>query len=198
MLYFNLFPRTGSSFLATLCSNVLRTEIAVIREPDRYKDHINQVVLFRNPYDTISSLIERTRNQGFLENENISWTNGIEQEIEYRNDDYIRFIDLAIENFSNLHTGVFEDVMQNPVDFLKTAGSRFDIKIIENQNPIDIALDSLQGMHVEGKSINFGHYIREKNENRLLIEQAVKNAECLKKSFEKYQIFAGMVKNDSN
>lgn len=198
MLYFNLFPRTGGSFLANLCSNVIQTEIAVIREPEKYKENINQVVVFRNPYNAISSLIDRARYQNFLKNKNSSWTNGIEKEIESRNDEYIRFIDLAIENFLNLHTGIFENVMENPIDFLKAAANRFDLKIKERSDALDFAVESLNSFHSAGQPIDYGHYVREKDSNRLLIEETVKNAECLKKSFDRYKIFAEMVKNDSN
>lgn len=197
MIYFNLFPRTGSSFMATLCKHVLDSEITVIREPEKYKDNINQVVIFRNPYNTISSLIDRSRYHSFLKDENTSWTAGIDEEIKSRNHEYIKFIDLAIENFSNLQTGIFEDVIANPIDFLKKTGKRFDLNIIERPNPIETALEELKNMHSQGEDINYGHYVREKDKNRLQVEEAVRSSEFLKKSFEKYQIFAEMVKTSN-
>lgn len=198
MIYFNLFPRTGSAFFANLSQEVLKTSRLVIREPERYKDNINQVVVFRNPYDTISSVIDRTRHSAALRENNMYFADQVEKDIEYHNLEYLKFINLAIENFSNLHTGIFEDVMQDPVSFLKAAGNRFNIEISENPNAVEKAINLLKTKHTSEAARDFGHYIRPKDETRLLIEGNVDKAQCLKESFEKYKIFAGMVENDLN
>jgi len=193
MIYFNLFPRCGSAFLATLSSYILDSEVKVIREPDKYKDKINQIVVFRDPFKTLSSVIERSRYTSFLQNKSISWTSGLDQEIEYHNKEYIRFIDLALDNFSNLYCGVFDQVMTDPVSFLKKAGTTFNLKTFDNVDAVEMTISTLKNRHKSDSPTDYGHYLRDKDMNRLLIEESVTGSKCLDESFDKYKRFVEMV-----
>jgi hypothetical protein len=163
-----------------------------------------QAVFFRNPYDSISSAIVKARvDTGLLFNQNE--IENIDATIEWYGKEYLEAIKEAKVNHSNIYLGRSEDMMNDPISTITDIALFFNFKLqneqISNNNQIlkeikqrmldteKTRVDRFGATIVENLMTDHdGHMPREKDNNRIIIDKIVKDADLdiLKECYNEY------------
>lgn len=136
-----------------------------------------QIVLLRNPYDSIASGAERwldTSNHKPFKGQklyNISDVDGVKDQISCEANRYFEFLDGA-EKFDYIKFVTFETLTQNPSLFIEIVKKYFDID--DSITKLDVTHDKIQSVFTDLVKNGEGNRIpRDKSESRDLIDKWV-------------------------
>jgi hypothetical protein len=202
---FNSPPRSGNIFFTYLFYLFIRGNAIKTLDIKKYSDKSQkQAVFFRNPYDSISSTIVKSRfdcglsfNEGDIDEIHIT--------IETYAKEYLEAIKEAKLNFANIYTGKSEDIMKDPVGKIKDIALFFGLTIKDKQDwTNDQVLKEIERLMFETKKIRVdksgnkiqeslmtdhdGHMPREKIKERVLVDNLIKglDLEVLAECYNEY------------
>ena len=168
---------SGNTFAMYLLNKTLNCQIESLSHESRdLNKNGNQVFLLRNPYDCISSAIERhldTVNTDSLEDEiiNINNIDDLVNEMNLYTNEYYSFLKKA-KNKKILFSSTFEFLTLNPIGFVKKASKFFDIEIDHSHLNSNLSLEIFDGIK---KSKLANRAPRDKTESRNKIDDLVRN-----------------------
>jgi hypothetical protein len=191
---FNSPPRSGNVFCTYLFHLFIRGNASKTLDIKKYSDKSQkQAVFFRNPYDSISSTIIKSRiDCGLSFNEED--LDEINYTIEVYAKEYLEAIKESKLNFSNIYTGKSEDMMKDPIGTIKNIALFFDLKLKNKQGlDNDQVLKEIERLMFETKKTRVdksgnkiqeslmtdhdGHMPREKIKERVLVDNIIKGLE---------------------
>lgn len=168
---------SGNTFAIYLLNKTLNCEIGRISHESRdLNEDENLAFLLRNPYDCISSAIERgldTVNTDSLEDQiiNIDNIDDLVNEMNLYTNEYYNFLKKA-KNKKILFSSTFEFLTLNPIGFVKKASKFFDIEIDHSHLNSTLSLEIFDGIR---KSKLANRAPRDKTESRNKIDDLVRN-----------------------
>jgi len=191
---FNSPPRSGNVFFTYLFHLFIRGNAIKTLDITKYSDKSQkQAVFFRNPYDSISSTVVKSRFDCEL-----SFNEDDLDEIRYSIETYAKGYLEAIKesklHFSNIYTGKSEDMMKDPVGTIKDIALFFSLTLDNRQGlDNDQVLKEIERLMFETKKIRVdksgnkiqeslmtdhdGHMPREKIKERVLVDNFIKGLE---------------------
>lgn len=196
-LVFNSFYRSGNIFLFLLSRRMVHYNVGAQHEPSLFLDlDVRNVVMFRNPYDCIASVIVKRRVDFGTSLPEFLESGEIENDIISAAKEYINYIKETEKNFNNIYVGNFETMIKDPIGEIKKICKFFKLSIKTdfnyNMNKIysEIEKEMYESPGPAG-SINLmtdhdGHLPREKTKERLRVEEYVKNSSIVKECYDLY------------
>lgn len=197
-LIFNSYYRSANVFLSFLSNRLGNFSSTTNHDPEIYSDKTKkQVVMFRNPYDCIPSLIVKRRVDSDVQLPTFSNPFGVEIDITRAAQEYIYYTEKAKENFDNIYVGHFETMIKDPIYEIKKIAKFFNLQVATiNSSFEEIYEEIRQSMLSQPGPVNAenlltshdGHMPREKTEERLAVEQYVKNCDLsiMKECYDAY------------
>jgi hypothetical protein len=190
-LIVNAYPRSGSVFFAKFLQEyrpdiMYLTSMHVPHIIDN--KHLNSVVIFRDPYECMSSHLYMMVNPfdaDIFDIDNKPLINSIEKNISQ----YDAYIDIFLENTDKrfIYGVLFDKMTSDPhnvaIDIFKKFNLEYD-RTIHNSS-VEVESNLIQNNEMDDKG---GHMPRPKTKERLVIENFVSTLDILKNSFEKYKI----------
>jgi hypothetical protein len=191
---FNSPPRSGNVFFACLFRLLIHGEASKALDITKYSDKSQkQAVFFRNPYDSISSAVVKSRFDCEL-SFNEEDLDEIRYTIEAYAKDYLKVIKESKLHFSNIYTGKSEDMLKDPVGTIEDIALFFGITIKDKQDwTNDQVLKEIERIMFETKKIRVdksgnkiqeslmtdhdGHMPREKIKERVLVDNFIRGLE---------------------
>jgi hypothetical protein len=202
---FNSPPRSGNVFLTYLFSMFVDEPVNKCLEIKRYSDKTEkQAAFFRNPYDSIPSMIIKSRVEwgGPVGVDNIG---DLQNSISIFAKEYLEAIKEAKANASNIYIGKSEDMMNDPIGTIADIALFFDFEVhnkqISNNNQIVEEIKNkmlnTERARVDKDGITIvenlmtshdGHLPREKTEQRVFLDELIKklNLDIVTQCYEEY------------
>ena len=185
MITINSYQRSGNVFFSLSIYSLTGISVRALHDSNLYYDHLTpQVAIFRNPVDAISSKIYKDLDEHILNNTNhMSELDIIQRELKFDVEEYKKYVIDAMSNKKNLVIISFNDIkFDSDVISLKVL-SHFKIKLREKK-----VGKSMKELMTDEKLVDkySGHLPREKDENRLLIEEIVRDSEDIKEAIDAY------------
>lgn len=202
---FNSPPRSGNVFCVYLFDIFINSNVSKCLDIKKYSDlSQKQAAFFRNPYDSISSTIIKSRFDCEL-SFNETDIDEIYYSIGVYAKEYLEAIKESKINFLNIYTGKSEDMMKDPVGTIKDIALFFDFKLKDrpglNNNQV---LEKIEKLMFETKKTRVdqsgqriqeslmtdhdGHMPREKIKERVLMDNIIKNmkSEVITECYNEY------------
>jgi hypothetical protein len=191
---FNSPPRSGNVFCTYLFSIFIHGDVNKCLDIAKYSDKSQkQVAFFRNPYNSISSTVVKTRIDCAL-SLNEEDLNQIKYDIEFYAKQYLEAIKESKLYFSNIYTGKSEDMMKDPVRTIKDIALFFGLATKDKQDwTNDQVLRQIENLMFETKKIRVdksgnkieeslmtdhdGHMPRDKIKERVLVDNIIRGLE---------------------
>jgi hypothetical protein len=192
MFLFNSTPRSGNVFCTYLFSIFINSNVNKCLDITKYSDKSQkQAVFFRNPYDSISSTVVKSRVDCEL-SFNEEDMDEINYSIEVYAKEYLEAIKESKLNFLNIYTGKSEDMMKDPVGTIKDIALFFDLKLKDKPGLDNIQVfEKIKKLMFESKKTRIdksgnkiqeslmtdhdGHMPRDKTKERILVDNFIKD-----------------------
>lgn len=189
-LVVNAFPRSGSVFFASALNmikiqgDVMMASLHIPHIIDN--DRINTAVILRNPYDALSS-------HSYMRYIQSSKKFKVEEEsesIKFHLDDYMEYIKYVKENKNKefLYVVDFDKMIKDPmgeiISLCHKFGFTYQNKIINNQTILSEVKNNLSRNSLMDDAQ--GHMPREKNEERLKIEEFIRSLSFIDEAYQEY------------
>ena len=202
---FNSPPRSGNVFLIFLFKLLISDKVNKCLDIKKYSDKTQkQAAFFRNPYDSISSAVVKSRidvdlpiNEEYIQN--IGFT------LEWYAKEYLEAIKEAKANKENIYIGVSENMMNDPISTITDIALffNFELKDGKKYKNIEVLEEIKQIMLTETKTRvmddgrvivenlmtdHDGHLPRKKIPGRILVDKIIKDLESdiLKECYNEY------------
>lgn len=185
---FNSPPRSGNVFFTHLFSMFINQECTKCLDIKKYSDKSQmQAAFFRNPYNSISSTVVKSRIDQGLDFDNLD---NLKNDINAWAGKYLEAIIEAKSNSSNLYLGKSEDFMADPMSTLKDIALFFGFTLNNTNLPtndqvikeVEGRLFSTQRVRVDKFNNEItenlmtghdGHMPREKISERVIVDKLV-------------------------
>lgn len=198
ILIFNSFYRSANVFLCFLANRMIDCAATTEHDYNLYSDKSKkQVVMIRNPYESIASCIHKRRVDGksILPTDKDSY--GIEKEIELIAEEYLNYLESTKNNFNNIYVQNFEEMKKDPFQTMKNIASFHNLELRKEFNSSyeevyeqikDEMFATRTDIQEHLMTMHDGHLPRDKNNDRIIIEKYVNdpNIEIMKKCFDTY------------
>ena len=202
---FNSTPRSGNVFLTFLFRTFIDHPVTKCLEIEKYSDKSQkQAAFFRNPYDSISSSVVKSRIDC-----NLSFEEKDMQDIEYGiiafAREYLEAIEEAKLNYSNIYIGRSEDMMKDPISTIENIATFFDFSIADiTKTTNEEVVEQIKQRMFETEKTRVGesgttikenlmtdhdgHLPREKTKERLLLDSVIKdpNLNIVRECYDAY------------
>ena len=202
---FNSPPRSGNVFCTYLFDIFIGGNVTKCLDIKKYSDkYQKQAVFFRNPYDSISSTIIKSRIDCGL-SFNKTDLKEINYSIEVYAKEYLEAIKESKINFSNIYTGKSEDMMKDPIGTIKDIALFFGFKLKDKEGlDNDQVVEKIKKVMLETKKTRVdqygnriqeslmtdhdGHLPREKIAERVVMDKIVRdiNLDVLTECYNEY------------
>jgi len=197
-LIFNSYYRSGNVFLGFLFSKLSNYPQTQHHITELYSDtDVKNVVMFRNPYDSISSVIIKRRVDSKVDLPSLDNDFDLSFEIDSLSEEYLHYVKEAQDNFNQIYVGHFETMIQDPIAEIRKICKFFNLTFLEPNKSFEELYNEIKEelFNREGPAgaenlmtAHDGHMPREKIEARILVDQLVKesNSLKLKEAYETY------------
>jgi len=129
----NSNPGSGNTFCSTLLAEALGYWVETKHQPHILNEKINQITLFRNPYDSVLSSLERHFQDLHPDLKPFDLNNS--DEVRENIKQYVRLYNIYLDDYQKdyIYPATYEYLRSRPIDFLTSVENFFDLKII-NKN----------------------------------------------------------------
>ena len=129
----NSNPGSGNTFCSVLLEEALGYWVETKHQPHILKEKINQITLFRNPYDSVLSSLERHFQDLHPDIKSFDLNNI--DEVRENIKQYVRLYNVYLDDYQEdyVYPATYEYLRSRPIDFLTSVAKKFDLKII-NKN----------------------------------------------------------------
>ena len=183
-LVFNSFPRSGNVFISNIANHAFSMNISAVHLPEIYGvDGLYNVAVFRKPEDSISSLINKSREYYPVSTEDgVLDTQHISHVVQTSLDTYSTYLEKATLNLDKIQVIVFKDLIQDYETAFKTIAAKFSLNLNDNyQSKVNLNYSS----DIWSNKYD-GHAPRESDEIRLEIEKFVSSLDSVKEMNDRY------------
>jgi hypothetical protein len=187
-LVFNSVPRSGQVFLSNIAQKAYNMPMSTAHLPEIFgvKD-IYHVSIFRNPSDSIASLLNKFRERfAFLEiADNLNFDFSVKEAVKT----YDKYLNAVSSNLDNVHVIRFEELVQDYRPVIEGISNRFSL-VANSGYEAQIVLDRASPIWLDKYD---GHMPREKDRLRLIIEDQVSSMRVVQELTERYHAFLSKI-----
>ena len=158
----------------------------------------NYIIFFRNPYDSISSSIERhlpSSNDKFIldvDPTEISNIAKINELYRFYSSEYVKFFDRQYLNNPNILRITFDFAINNESRFITTVSNFFNVENYNKEQDLEIRASA------KNKIITYGfenRLPRKKSNDRLIIDNIVANMDNIEDIYSQYLLTKQEIEN---
>jgi hypothetical protein len=126
----NSNPGSGNTFCSVLLEESLGYWVETKHQPHILNEKINQITLFRNPYDSVLSSLERHFQNLHPDLKPFDLNN--QDEVKNNVKQYVRLYNIYLDDYQKnyIYPVTYEHLRNNPIIFVKSIANFFDLKII--------------------------------------------------------------------
>lgn len=129
MLIINSSPGSGNTYCSVLLEETLGYWVEVFHRPDSLNETRNQITLFRNPYDSILSALEKHFQDVHPSLQPFDINN--EDEVRHNIKNYVRLYNIYLDDYKkdHIYPVTYEYLRNDPIDFVRSVANFFNLEI---------------------------------------------------------------------
>lgn len=129
MLIINSSPGSGNTYCSVLLEETLGYWVEVFHRPDALNETRNQITLFRNPYDSILSALEKHFQDVHPSLQPFDINN--EDEVRHNIKNYVRLYNIYLDDYkkNHIYPVTYEYLRNDPIDFVTSVANFFNLEI---------------------------------------------------------------------
>ena len=129
MLIINSSPGSGNTYCSVLLEETLGYWVEVFHRPDALNETRNQITLFRNPYDSILSGLEKHFQDVHPSLQPFDINN--EDEFRHNIKNYVRLYNIYLDDYKkdHIYPVTYEYLRNDPIDFVTSVANFFNLEI---------------------------------------------------------------------
>lgn len=129
MLIINSSPGSGNTYCSVLLEETLGYWVEVFHRPDALNETRNQITLFRNPYDSILSALEKHFQDVHPSLQPFDINN--EDEVRHNIKNYVRLYNIYLDDYKkdHIYPVTYEYLRNDPIDFVTSVANFFNLEI---------------------------------------------------------------------
>lgn len=129
MLIINSSPGSGNTYCSVLLEESLGYWVEVFHRPDALNETRNQITLFRNPYDSILSALEKHFQDVHPSLQPFDINN--EDEVRHNIKNYVRLYNIYLDDYKkdHIYPVTYEYLRNDPIDFVTSVANFFNLEI---------------------------------------------------------------------
>lgn len=129
MLIINSSPGSGNTYCSVLLEETLGYWVEVFHRPDALDETRNQITLFRNPYDSILSALEKHFQDVHPSLQPFDINN--EDEVRHNIKNYVRLYNIYLDDYKkdHIYPVTYEYLRNDPIDFVTSVANFFNLEI---------------------------------------------------------------------
>jgi len=129
LLIINSSPGSGNTYCSVLLEETLGYWVEVFHRPDALDETRNQITLFRNPYDSILSALEKHFQDVHPSLQPFDINN--EDEVRHNIKNYVRLYNIYLDDYKkdHIYPVTYEYLRNDPIDFVTSVANFFNLEI---------------------------------------------------------------------
>ena len=129
MLIINSSPGSGNTYCSVLLEETLGYWVEVFHRPDALNETRNQITLFKNPYDSILSALEKHFQDVHPSLQPFDINN--EDEVRHNIKNYVRLYNIYLDDYKkdHIYPVTYEYLRNDPIDFVTSVANFFNLEI---------------------------------------------------------------------
>lgn len=129
MLIINSSPGSGNTYCSVLLEETLGYWVEVFHRPDALNEKRNQITLFKNPYDSILSALEKHFQDVHPSLQPFDINN--EDEVRHNIKNYVRLYNIYLDDYKkdHIYPVTYEYLRNDPIDFVTSVANFFNLEI---------------------------------------------------------------------
>jgi len=129
LLIINSSPGSGNTYCSVLLEESLGYWVEVFHRPDALNETRNQITLFRNPYDSILSALEKHFQDVHPSLQPFDINN--EDEVRHNIKNYVRLYNIYLDDYKkdHIYPVTYEYLRNDPIDFVTSVANFFNLEI---------------------------------------------------------------------
>jgi len=129
LLIINSSPGSGNTYCSVLLEETLGYWVEVFHRPDALNETRNQITLFRNPYDSILSALEKHFQDVHPSLQPFDINN--EDEVRHNIKNYVRLYNIYLDDYKkdHIYPVTYEYLRNDPIDFVTSVANFFNLEI---------------------------------------------------------------------
>jgi len=129
LLIINSSPGSGNTYCSVLLEETLGYWVEVFHRPDALNETRNQITLFRNPYDSILSALEKHFQDVHPSLQPFDINN--EDEVRHNIKNYVRLYNIYLDDYkkNHIYPVTYEYLRNDPIDFVTSVANFFNLEI---------------------------------------------------------------------
>jgi len=129
LLIINSSPGSGNTYCSVLLEETLGYWVEVFHRPDALNEKRNQITLFKNPYDSILSALEKHFQDVHPSLQPFDINN--EDEVRHNIKNYVRLYNIYLDDYKkdHIYPVTYEYLRNDPIDFVTSVANFFNLEI---------------------------------------------------------------------